>query len=116
MFQKLLLAAGASIALTGIAAAEGDPEAGAALYTPCAVCHGVNGEGVYRQGGPKLAGQDGWYMKRQLQNFKNGIRGINPRDQWGTKMRPMAMTLADEQAIDDVVAYIETLEVPETED
>lgn len=113
MFQKLILAAGCSLVLAGAAQAEGDPEAGATLYAPCAVCHGVNGEGVFRQGGPKLAGQDGWYMKRQLQNFKNGIRGINPRDQWGMKMRPMAMTLADEQAIDDVVAYIETLEVPE---
>lgn len=90
--------------------AAGDPQAGKATYALCATCHGPNGEGMQSMNSPKLAGQEPWYLKRQLQDFKSGIRGADPKDVFGMQMRPMAMTLANDQAIDDVVAYISTFE------
>ena len=41
--------------------------------------------------------------------FKNGIRGAHPEDTYGQQMRPMAMTLANEETIKNVAAYIATL-------
>jgi cytochrome c oxidase subunit 2 len=55
------------------------------------------------------SGQGGWYLKRQLQYFKSGARGAHEDDVFGKQMAPMAATLIDDAAIDDVVAYIETL-------
>jgi cytochrome c oxidase subunit 2 len=54
-------------------------------------------------------GQGDWYLKRQLQYFKTGARGAHEKDTFGKMMAPMAATLADEAAIDNVVAYIKTL-------
>ena len=57
-----------------------------------------------------LAGQHGWYLKRQLMNFQAGLRGAQPGDDYGALMSNFARTLPDEQAIDDVVSYILTLD------
>jgi cytochrome c oxidase subunit 2 len=86
-----------------------DAEAGAPLYAVCAACHGAQGEGNPVLNAPKLAGQGAWYMKRQLQYYKQGIRGSHEKDVFGQSMAPMAATLADDRAIDNVVAYIGTL-------
>jgi len=88
---------------------EGDPEAGKVKYTPCIACHGLNGEGNQGLNAPPLAGMSDWYQVRALEKFKAGIRGTNPLDTTGMLMRPMSMTLADDKAIHDVVAYINTL-------
>jgi hypothetical protein len=58
---------------------------------------------------PPLAGASDWYQLTALQKFKAGVRGTNPKDTTGMLMRPMSMTLADEQAMKDVIAYIATL-------
>lgn len=89
--------------------APGNATVGQALYGPCAACHGRQGEGIQALNAPKLAGLDGWYIKRQLQNYKNGLRGTDPSYVPDQQMRSMTATLADEAAIDNVVAYIETL-------
>ena len=91
------------------ARAAGDAEAGKALYAVCAACHGQQAEGNPALNAPKLSGQGGWYLKRQLTNFKAGARGTQEKDVFGKMMAPMAATLADEAAIDNVVAYIRTL-------
>lgn len=93
----------------------GDPAAGKALYTPCAACHGQQAEGNRALNAPALAGQEDWYITRQLHLFKTGIRGATPEDTYGMQMRPMAMVLATEQAVADVVAYIQTLPPAPTE-
>ncbi len=89
--------------------AAGDAAKGKALYATCGACHGANAEGMEALNAPKLAGQEAWYLTRQLQNFKAGIRGANPKDVYGMQMAPMAQTLPNDQAIEDVVAYIVTL-------
>ena len=84
--------------------------AGQALYPLCGACHGAQGEGNAMLNAPKLTGQEGWYLKRQLKNFQLGLRGGNADDTFGAQMAPMAATLVDDAAIDNVVAYITSLE------
>jgi len=87
----------------------GDPEVGKQKYIPCTACHGANGEGNQALNAPPLAGMSDWYQLTALQKFKAGVRGTNPKDTTGMLMRPMSMTLADDQAMRDVIAYITTL-------
>lgn len=87
----------------------GNVEHGKSLYTTCSVCHGANGQGNSAQGAARLAGMSDWYMATQLNNFKNGIRGVHPADSYGSQMRFMAAMLNDDQMLNDVLAYINTL-------
>lgn len=87
----------------------GDVAAGKAAYAVCAACHGQNAEGNEQMGGPRLAGQDDWYLVRQINNYNKGLRGYSPKDTFGMQMKPMAATLNSEQAVNNVVAYINTL-------
>lgn len=89
---------------------QGDIAAGRTAYLVCAACHGQKAEGNEAMAGPRLAGQNDWYLVRQLQNYRNGLRGYDPKDIFGNQMKPMSMTLSSDQAINDVVAYINTLQ------
>lgn len=87
-----------------------DAERGRALYqTTCTTCHGDKGQGNQAMGAPGLAGRNDWYVASQLNKFRSGVRGTNPRDAGGSQMRAMAMTLPDEQAVRDVAVYVNTL-------
>ena len=88
---------------------EGNIEKGKKLYTVCAYCHGAAGEGIQAMNAPRMAGMTDWYLERQLQNFKDGVRGSHKSDYYGYQMGFMAQTLHDEQAVKDLVAYINTL-------
>lgn len=88
----------------------GDAKAGAALYPVCAACHGQRAEGIEAMAGPRLAGQNDWYLVAQIKKFQKGQRGYHNSDHGGRQMRPMASTLTSEQAINDVVAYIRSME------
>lgn len=90
-------------------ASKGDAGKGKILYATCAACHGAQGEGNVAQKAPRLIGQHAWYMKRQIHNFKDGLRGAHPKDVEGKMMMPMAMLLPNDQAIDDVITYIQSL-------
>jgi len=94
------------IVLAVNANAAGDAAKGKARYAVCVACHGADGGGNKALNAPKIAGQEAWYLERQLKNFKAGIRGADPKDKYGMQMRPMALTLANEQAIADVVKYV----------
>ncbi|WDD98474.1 c-type cytochrome [Thalassomonas actiniarum] len=82
---------------------------GKTLFAACSACHGSNGEGNEAMNAPQLASQPAWYMKRQLKYYQQGIRGSHKNDQFGQQMAAMSATLADDKAIDDVLAYIATL-------
>ena len=83
---------------------------GETIYSgTCAVCHGVAAEGNEALGSPKLTELQDWYMERQLQYFRDGLRGADPGDTLGLQMAIFSKTLADEQAMADVVAYIKSL-------
>jgi len=92
----------------------GDVERGRDLYTTCGLCHGGGGEGNWNAKAPRLAGMSDWYLKRQIEMFKAEDpaerRGGHPDDIYGDQMNMLAGMLRDEQAIDDVIAYINTLQ------
>lgn len=81
--------------------------AGQAQYAVCAACHGAQGEGNPALNSPKLAGQQAWYVERQLKYFKQGIRG-GEGDTNGAAMIGMANMLASDEAVRNMAAYIAT--------
>lgn len=89
----------------------GDAVDGKAIYTTtCVACHGPDGAGNQTMmGAAPLYRSSDWYLFRQIENFRAGIRGARPGDQGGALMRPMMLPLTDEQKIKDVIAYIMTL-------
>jgi cytochrome c oxidase subunit 2 len=87
----------------------GNDSKGGVHYETCAYCHGAGGQGVWSTNAPRLSHMSDWYMKRQLENFKQGVRGSHPQDFSGAQMAAMAKTLLDEQAIDDVVKHIDSM-------
>jgi len=92
------------------ATVDGNAEAGRAHYTTCAACHGPDASGNEALGAPPLYGLNDWYLVRQLENFRDGVRGSNPDDVYGAQMRASVALLPDEQAIRDVIAYITSLQ------
>ena len=89
---------------------EADTTRGKQLYVQtCLACHGENGMGNKELNSPRLAGMTDWYMITQLQKFRAGLRGDHLDDTYGLQMTPFAKALPDEQAVLEVVAYINTL-------
>lgn len=96
----------------------GDPERGSNLYSEeirCSQCHGLTGQGLKQpfekgSGAPRLAGQHDWYLIRQLQNFKNGVRG-DPKDKFAMEMRVRAkIGISGDKDIKDLAAYLSNIE------
>lgn len=83
--------------------------AGRGLYSGCKSCHGSGGEGNESLKAPRLAGQHADYLALQLANFRNGIRGTDPKDRYGYQMAAIARALPGEEAIDSLVEYISHL-------
>jgi len=108
MPSKVVLAA-LLLALVSPLSHAADAAAGKTAYVICTTCHGANGEGNAALSAPAIAGQEAWYVERQLKNYKTGIRGTHSKDTFGMQMRPMAMTLASDLAVANVAAYIENL-------
>ena len=92
------------------ATVKGDAARGESLYASCSVCHGAEGEGNEGLGAPGLAGRNDWYLARQIRLFRDGARGSHPADTYGIQMRAAAGVLPDDDAINDVVAYLNTLQ------
>jgi cytochrome c oxidase subunit 2 len=88
----------------------GDAKRGRRLYTTCASCHGRQGEGIWALNAPRLAEMSDWYLVRQLQNFRERVRGAHRADFYGWQMATVSDMLKDDEAIQDVVAYINTLD------
>ena len=91
MLKKItLLLVGIGMGFAQFTWAAGNPEKGKALYAVCVACHGTDGAGNKALNSPRIAGQEIWYLERQLKNFKTGVRGANSKDVYGMQMRPMA--------------------------
>jgi len=90
----------------------GNAKRGEALYLNCAACHGTRGQGVWSTNAPRLALMSDWYLVRQLQNFQQGIRGAHSDDFYGTQMALLSRIATDDQANNDVIAYVNTLRNP----
>ncbi len=92
-----------------VATVKGNPEKGKASYATCLACHGPEGKGNEQLKAPRINAQHDWYLLTQLRKFRAGVRSYSPADVPGNTMKPMAMTLPNEQALADVVSYIATL-------
>jgi cytochrome c oxidase subunit 2 len=83
---------------------------GKEIYAICAACHGDDGKGIEILSAPRLAGIPDWYLERQISNFETGIRGTHAEDIFGRQMGVIqTLMLPNDQAILDVIAYINTL-------
>ena len=89
---------------------EGDTTAGKTSYAACVACHGPNGEGNPALNSPKLAGQHDWYIVRQLINYKQRVRGADSKNVFDTQMKPFAVMLTSDEVINNIAAYINTLD------
>jgi cytochrome c oxidase subunit 2 len=88
----------------------GDVAKGKEIYATCAACHGDDGKGVEVLSSPRVAGIPDWYLQLQLRNFDKGIRGTHQDDIFGRQMGIIQkLMLPNDQAILDVIAYINTL-------
>jgi len=108
---------GAAIVAAGCTAAVSAPEAspqvarGRAYYTTCQGCHGNEGEGLSGMKAPRLAGLPPSYIAEQLTLYRKDLRG-GAADFQGVQMNGRAKALPDDQAVQDVAAYIATLPAP----
>lgn len=92
------------------ATVQGSASDGQRLYvSTCGACHGPNGRGVQATNAPALKGMSDWYLVTQLKNFRQGVRGAHPQDMYGRQMALMSDMLRDDRAVNDIVAYVNTL-------
>ena len=91
-----------------VATLGGDVEKGKAAYMLCQACHGPDAAGNKTLNAPSLQYLPDWYVVTQLKNYKSGVRGTHEKDIEGMQMRPMSMSIADEEAMKDLAAYINT--------
>jgi len=84
----------------------GDAARGRVEYQACASCHGADGEGKFDV--PPVVAQADWYLLAQLRKYREAWRGTNANDLQASRMRAVSIPL-DDEAMEDVVAYIETL-------
>jgi len=74
----------------------------------CAQCHGAKGEGNPLFLAPAIGGLPVWYVKQQIENFREGRRGAHASDMAGQLMRAMSLAL-DEPKIADASAFVAAL-------
>jgi cytochrome c oxidase subunit 2 len=85
---------------------------GKALFALCIQCHGKHGGGNHKIKAPAIAGMELWYIERQLNNYKSGVRGLHPEDIPSLRMRPMARTLRYKDDVKNVAEYVSSLPRP----
>jgi len=109
-----LLLLAACLALASRAEEPTPPQAPPASLAFCITCHGVEGRGNPRVDAPRIAGMEAWYLRRQLQAFRNGWRGTHDDDLVGWEMQAMVreLTAAD---ISAAAAWFTGLDAPRPE-
>jgi len=88
---------------------DGDVKAGEMLFATCAACHGEQGGGMQSLTAPVLAGQNDWYLLRQLKNYRSGIRGAREGDAPAAQMMAAMAVVNGDEDLRHLVAYINTL-------
>src|SRR5262249_43929278 len=82
---------------------------GSDLFRLCVQCHGPSGGGDEMALAPAIAGLDEWYVKAQLTKFRSGVRGAHFDDVAGPRMRPMALSLLNDENVAAVASYVAAL-------
>ena len=112
---RILTSLAAMLLCAAPALAQGDAAAGKAQYATCLACHGDQAQGNQALNAPRLNHLEPVYVAAQLVKFRSGVRGGEGATASSRSMAPMAATLADDQAIADVSAYIASLDSPTSE-
>ena len=107
--RRTLLACVVLGALLASGAQAQDLARGEQLFSLCAHCHGDQGQGSAMALAPSIGGLEKWYIVKQLQNFKDGVRAVHFDDLAGMRMRPMARWLKTPEDVDAVASYVSTL-------
>jgi len=80
------------------------------LFKACQQCHGDGFEGKIQRRAPRLAGMETWYITRQLQNFRDGIRGSHVQDGYGMQMAFVATKFQSDAQIQMISQRISDFE------
>ena len=94
----------------------GDVEAGEADYRLlCSNCHGIDGRGVDAAvpelNAPSLLHLNDWYIRSSMRKYRDGVRGApKAGDAAGATMRASVASGWSDERIDNVTAYIMTLQ------
>jgi cytochrome c553 len=94
--------------LPGAARAE-DMKRGAEIYQLCQQCHQQDGGGSHMALAPAIGGLGAWWISKQLESFKTGVRGTNPEDTAGLRMYPMSQTLKTPDDVASITAYVSAM-------
>ena len=85
---------------------EGDMANGQKLFTSkCGACHGGKGWGNEALFTPRLTVIGDWYLLRQVNNFRENMRGVHKDAKYGQQMAMMAKTVSDEE-LNDIAAFL----------
>ena len=68
-----------------------------ASWQTCVACHGADGEGNDSLNAPAIMGQQPWYLFKQLHDYQEGQRGMEPADQAGQLMRQTSLLLSADE-------------------
>jgi cytochrome c553 len=82
---------------------------GQEVFETCVPCHNADGSGNPLIGAPNIAGMKEWYVERELEKFRSGVRGMQFNDVEGMRMRPMALSITSDADVEAVAHYVQTL-------
>jgi cytochrome c553 len=108
IWALLLLIAGLGLSGCGLRKTDAATR-GQEVFDTCVPCHNTDGSGNPTIGAPNIAGMKSWYVERELDKFRAGVRGMHFSDVEGMRMRPMALSLTSEDDVKAVAHYVETL-------
>lgn len=91
------------------ATVKGDATKGKDAFATCSACHGADAAGNEALKAPPIRQLNDWYVVSQLGKFKSKVRGYSPDDAQGAQMTGIAGGLADEAAMRDLAAYLQSL-------
>ena len=92
---------------------EGDLKNGNNYYqSKCGACHGGQAQGNSGLNAPALSLLEDVYLRKQFENFQQGLRGTHPQDKYGRQMKMMSTSLPTDKDLDDVIAYIQSMAKP----
>ena len=95
-----------SAPIMGFGSDTSDAARGQTHYSTCQTCHGVNAEGNQAVGAPRLVGLQEWYLVKQMQKYRTGLRGSEAQDTFGQQMAAMAKSLDDNVGL--LLAYLKS--------
>ncbi|MEP7705838.1 c-type cytochrome [Paraglaciecola sp. 25GB23A] len=95
--QQEIAAALALVKKLRVTNASSKPSNIPASWQTCVACHGANGEGNDSLNAPAIMGQQPWYLFKQLHDYQEGQRGMEPADEAGQLMRQTSLLLSAEE-------------------